>query len=185
MPLSRPLGPDDNRAPAQRRADALMEMASQTLARVNLPTVGGHRPNINVTISLESLQKQSDTPGAELDRGADLGRSRPRRLGRDATIRRIVLGPDSEILDVGRTKRVVTPAQRVALATRDKGCTWAGCTRPPWWCDAHHAIPWINGGATNLTNLRLLCCTHHRKTHDTHISRKANAPNSAKPGLAP
>jgi len=173
MPLSKPLGPEDGRSPAQRRADALTEMASRTLANGDLPTVGGHRPAINVTVSIDSLPKLPGTPGAELDWGGDITAESARRLGCDATIRRIVLGPGSEVLNVGRAKRLVTPAQRVALAVRDKGCSWPGCTKPPWWCDAHHVTHWADGGQTDLTNLRLLCRTHHRKTHETASNSQA------------
>lgn len=167
MPISRPLSPDDSRTAAQRRADALVEIANQTLAHGELPTVAGHRPAINVSIGIESLQKLPGTPGAELDWAGQITAEAARRLGCDATIRRVVLGPDSQPLNVGRAKRLVTPAQRIALATRDKGCTWSGCDRPPWWCDAHHKISWADGGPTDLDNLRLLCRTHHRRTHDT------------------
>ncbi|MGH3804626.1 MAG: DUF222 domain-containing protein, partial [Pseudonocardiaceae bacterium] len=140
MPLSRPLGPDDTRTPAQRRADALVEIADHTLRTGELPVVGGHRPAINVTLSLESLRKEPGTPSGELDWGGDVTAEIARRLSCDAAVRRIVLGPDSRPLDVGRTKRVVTPAQRAALAARDRGCTWPGCTRPHWWTDAHHIV---------------------------------------------
>ncbi len=183
LPLSRPLGPDDNRAPAQRRADALVEIAEQTLRNGELPTVGGHRPAINVTISVESLQKRPGSRGAELDWAGDITAETARRLGCDATIRRIVLGPDSQPLDVGRARRLVTPAQRAALAVRDGGCTWFShyntrCTRPSWWCDAHHILPWADGGTTDLDNLRLLCRTHHRRTHENngHDNRAGPGP---------
>ncbi len=166
MPLSRPLSPDDSRGPAQRRADALVEIANQTLTCGKIPTVSGHRPAINVTIGLESLRKEPRTPGGELDWAGDVTAETARRLGCDATVRRIVLGPAGRPLDVGRAKRLVSLAQRAALAVRDAGCTWPGCSRPPWWCDAHHIISWADGGATDLGNLKLLCRTHHRQTHD-------------------
>jgi len=183
MPLSRPLCPDDTRTPAQRRADALVEMADHTLATGDLPTVASYRPTINVTISLESLRKEPGTPGGELDWAGDITAETARRIGCDATVRRIILGPDSQPLDVGRTKRLVTTAQRTALAVRDRGCTWSGCTRPPWHCDAHHVTAWIDGGDTNLDNLRLLCRTHHRRTHESENSNRNTLPTPE--GLGP
>ena len=51
---------------------------------------------------------------------------------------------------------------RRALAARDKGCSFPGCTIPPSWCEAHHVIPWRDGGPTSLTNLTLVCGHHHR-----------------------
>jgi hypothetical protein len=123
MPLAAPLGSDDTRVPAQRRADALTEMAQQVLATGHLPTVSSHRPSINVTISLPSLRKEPGTPGAELDWAGPITAETAGRLACDSAVTRIILGPDSQPLDVGRTKRLVTPAQRKALAVRDNGCT--------------------------------------------------------------
>ena len=56
----------------------------------------------------------------------------------DASIIPAVLGTKSELLDLGRTSRLVTPKLLQALYLRDRGCTFPGCSRPPAWCDAHH-----------------------------------------------
>ena len=77
-----------------------------------------------------------------------------------------MLGPDSEVLDVGRASRVATGAQRRALFIRDGGCAFPGCDRPPGWCEAHHVVHWIDGGATDLDNLLLLCSHHHHLCHE-------------------
>jgi hypothetical protein len=68
-------------------------------------------------------------------------------------------------LDVGRTHRLVTPTQRTALNARDQGCAFPNCPHPPPWADAHHVHHWLDGGATNLANLVLLCRRHHRMIH--------------------
>jgi hypothetical protein len=78
----------------------------------------------------------------------------------------ILGGAPSQPLDVGRTSRVVQPAQRVALAVRDGGCVFPDCARPLAWCDAHHLQHWLDGGPTDLTNLALLCRAHHRAVHE-------------------
>ncbi|MHB8188741.1 MAG: HNH endonuclease signature motif containing protein, partial [Dermatophilaceae bacterium] len=83
-----------------------------------------------------------------------------RKLACDAAIIPMVLGSQGQPLDVGRTKRLVTPALLAALWARDKGCTFPGCGRPPQWCDAHHVRHWVDGGATSLLNLTLLCAYH-------------------------
>ena len=103
--------------------------------------------------------------GATLSSGAPIGPETARRLACDATIIPMVLGAHSEILDVGRTKRLVTPAQRRALEFRDRGCVFAGCQAPNWWCDAHHLLEWALDGPTDLDNLGLLCERHHTKIH--------------------
>jgi hypothetical protein len=75
-------------------------------------------------------------------------------------------GAPSQPLDVGRTTRVVSPAQRTALAVRDGGCVFPGCDRPLAWCEAHHLVHWLDGGPTDLDNLVLLCRAHHRAVHE-------------------
>jgi Domain of unknown function (DUF222)/HNH endonuclease len=78
----------------------------------------------------------------------------------------ILGGAPSQPLDVGRTSRVVTPAQRSALAVRDGGCAFPDCDRPLAWCEGHHLIHWLDGGPTDLANLALLCRSHHRAVHE-------------------
>ena len=75
-------------------------------------------------------------------------------------------GAPTQPLEVGRTTRVVTAAQRAALVVRDGGCAFPGCDRPPPWCDAHHLRHWLHGGPTDLANLVLLCRAHHRAVHE-------------------
>lgn len=90
-----------------------------------------------------------------------------RRLACEGEVIPVVLGSDSQILDVGREFRLATPGQIKALRYRDEGCTFPGCTVPPEWCIAHHVIWWSHGGATDLDNLALLCERHHTHVH-TH-----------------
>ena len=66
-------------------------------------------------------------------------------------------------LAVGRTARTATPAQRRALAARDKGCIIPGCGIPAEACQTHHVQDWAAGGNTDLPNLALLCWAHHRQ----------------------
>ncbi|HEV3497043.1 MAG TPA: HNH endonuclease signature motif containing protein, partial [Actinomycetes bacterium] len=73
----------------------------------------------------------------------------------------ILGGAPAQPLDVGRTSRVVQPAQRTALAVRDGGCVFPDCARPLAWCEAHHLWHWVDGGPTDLANLVLLCRAHH------------------------
>jgi Domain of unknown function (DUF222)/HNH endonuclease len=75
-------------------------------------------------------------------------------------------GAPTQPLEVGRTSRVVTAAQRAALVVRDGGCAVPGCDRPPAWCEAHHLVHWLHGGPTDLQNLALVCRAHHRAVHE-------------------
>jgi hypothetical protein len=75
-------------------------------------------------------------------------------------------GAPSQPLDLGRSTRVVHPSQRAALAVRDGGCVFPGCDRPLAWCEAHHLWHWVDGGPTDLSNLAMVCRTHHRRVHE-------------------
>jgi hypothetical protein len=44
-------------------------------------------------------------------------------------------------IDLGRTRRLYTPAQRKALLVRDRTCRGEGCDVPGTWCEAHHLHP--------------------------------------------
>src|SRR5215218_5042215 len=78
----------------------------------------------------------------------------------------ILGGAPSQPLDVGRTSRVVSPAQRTALAVRDGGCVFPDCDRPLAWCEGHHLRHWLDGGPTDLANLALLGRAHHRAVYE-------------------
>ncbi|MGZ0147824.1 DUF222 domain-containing protein [Kribbella sp. WER1] len=95
--------------------------------------------------------------------GDDLSAATVRRLACDAGIIPLVLGSNSEPLDVGRRERLVTRPIRHALNARDRGCVV--CAAPPVMCDAHHLTSWLDGGPTTLTNLALLCRRHHVDLH--------------------
>ena len=160
-------GMPDLRQTSARYADAFVQLCQ--LATPQLPQVRGERPNVAVTMSLESLQAK--TTGATgcapemLDTGIPLSIEATRRLLCDATVIPIVLGGHGEPLDVGRATRTISTALRRALVARDQGCAFPGCDRPASWCDAHHCKHWADGGDTAICNLCLLCAHHHDVVH--------------------
>ena len=113
-------------------------------------------------VKLDYHQLHQQAAGAGLvAEGEQLSAGELRRVCCDAGLVPVVLGTASEVLDVGRTARLVTSAIRTALVQRDGGCTFPGCDARPTVCEAHHVVPWWAGGATALTNLTLLCHHHH------------------------
>ena len=118
-----------------------------------------------VTIDYRWLRDELGHAGL-LDTGADLSPAAARRLACDADILPAVLGGESELLDVGRSKRLFTGPLRWAVQHRDRHCLHPGCFRPPRWCDVHHVVPWHQGGSTSLANAALLCGVHHRLYDD-------------------
>ena len=107
--------------------------------------------------------------------GDTLSAARARWVACDATITRIVLGPDGVPLEHGRTLRLFPAHVRRAAEVRDGGCVFAGCGAPTYWCDVHHLIAWLDGGDTSLENCGLLCERHHTKVHHGfRIEREAD-----------
>ena len=123
----------------------------------------GAKANITVTIDLQDLKSAAADAIGDLVYGDGLSAATIRRLACDAKVIPLVLGSKSEPLDVGRAERLVTGAMRRALNARDKGCVVCGA--PPVQCDAHHLQSWIDGGATAVHNLCLLCRRHHVDLH--------------------
>jgi hypothetical protein len=156
----------DPRPRGKRQADALVDALDIALASGDLPTRGGVKPHITVTISLEDLIAAGKHATGDLTYGDGLSASAIRRLACDGGVIPVVLGSDSEPLDVGREKRYVTGGLRNALNQRDKGCVI--CHAPPIYCDAHHLTSWADGGVTSLANLVLLCRVDHTSLHDGH-----------------
>ena len=163
----------DLRSPGQRRSDALMTVLRRGMASAEgVPTTANAR--LMVTVSHDQLVGQVCGLGRTLT-GDQLTPATLRRLACDAEILPAVLGTDGQLLDLGRTTRLATPAQRQALWHRDGGCTYPGCSIPPTWCDAHHVVHWCHGGPTDLTNLALLCGRHHTLVHDRGLTATVTA----------
>ncbi|TDW17356.1 HNH endonuclease signature motif containing protein [Kribbella kalugense] len=126
----------------------------------------GPKPHISITIDYNDLAAATAHATGALVFGDNLSAATIRRLACDAEVLPIVLGSKSQPLDVGTTQRLVTRPMRRALNARDKGCVI--CNAPPIHCDAHHVVPWLDGGITAVSNLALLCKRDHRDLHSGH-----------------
>src|SRR5664280_480756 len=115
-PLAAPGGADDDRTPAQRRADALVELARRALDSAELPATAGQRPHLQIRVDLATLLARTGT--ATLDWAGPLTAGAALRLACDATISPVLTAGPSEVLDLGRSVRLVSPAQRRALRPR-------------------------------------------------------------------
>ena len=153
----------DLRSSDQRRGDALIEICRRAAAPA-APPRHATKAALYVTVDLHDLQNRCGAGTAMLT-GQLLAPETIRRIACDATIIPVVLGADSEVLDVGRARRLFTPGILRAMWLRDKGCTIPGCGAPPFWADAHHLVHWVDGGPTALTNGALLCGRHHTIAH--------------------
>ncbi len=152
------MGVDTTRA--QALADALGLVLAHHASCDGGPVRGGDHTRVLVTLTLDQLLSGVGV-GTFVEGEEKLSAGLARRLACTAGIIPVVLDGDSIPLDLGRTQRLFTPAQRVALALRDGGCAFPGCDRPPADCEAHHITPWHNGGLTDLSQGVLLCPHHH------------------------
>lgn len=161
-----------DRLPYPRRlGEAFVRLLESTDPK-RLPLHGGDATTVIVTISLDQLREElatagiiaSHVPGDDDDQLVTAAEAR--RLACTANIVPAVLGGGSEILDLGRTRRLFSPAQRKALLLRDKVCRGEHCTIPGTWCEAHHWLDWASGGNTDLDDGVLLCQHHHHRIHD-------------------
>ncbi len=155
-----PLEPD-TRTVGQIRADALVSLARHGMA-CDEPTSGVSTTMV-VRMGLEELMTGVGV-GESDNLNAPVSAATLRTMAADAEIIPMVLGSESEVLDMGRKRRLFTRSQRLALVERDGGC--AMCHAPPSYCEAHHIRWWDrHQGSTDLDNGVLLCTGCHHRVH--------------------
>jgi len=152
-------GPDP-RHHGQRLHDALHDLAGVAVRRTELAESGAPA---QVIITITADQLTTRTGLAETSFGQQLSVGQALRLADEAAISLLLRDATGAVLAHGRTKRIATRAQSLALIARDKGCSFPGCDKPPEWCQRHHIIAWADGGPTDLKNLTLVCGHHHRE----------------------
>ncbi len=69
-------------------------------------------------------------------------------------------------LNLGRTTRLASSAQRRALRAMYATCAVPGCGTRFERCKIHHVVWWRHGGNTDLANLLPVCVHHHTMIHD-------------------
>ncbi len=185
----------DERTHEQRMGAALGQMARIVLDQgLAAGSSGGFRPHLSVHVSLETLVAQVEAlastqraghgargaaaypsipPGWEaavLADGTPIPASVLARLACDSEVSRVVFGPDSQVLDVGRAERLYTRALRRAVIARDRHCSYPGCFQPPTLSEVHHVRHWAaHGGETSVANGVLLCWHHHDVVHSRFL----------------
>jgi hypothetical protein len=151
-----PLVHELERTPAQRRADALVEMAT----RARTAPRDGRRPEplFSVLVGLPAF-----TQLCELANGTVLTPSVLVPWLTKAWVERVVFESPSRVLDVGVQRRLFTGATRRAVELRDRVCFHPTCDEPVEQID--HIQPWAWGGPTTQDNGRGACGFHNRDRH--------------------
>ncbi|HEX8868255.1 MAG TPA: DUF222 domain-containing protein, partial [Lentzea sp.] len=164
-----PEGPDQ-RPRDLREGEALAELVDLMVRADQLPEHGGEPVTLTLTMSYDNLAAQVGQ--ALLDNGERVPASQVRQLACNAGIIPLVLGGQSQPMDIGRKTRSFPAGIRRVLVARDRGCAFPGCGRPPRHCDAHHIHYWADGGDTSVDNAVLLCRHHHTLIHQSEWTVK-------------
>jgi hypothetical protein len=160
------------RTPAQRRHDALIEMARRSAAYTGVSPAPRGRVVVNLFMDYETfcaeLARHDGRPYAypqdrtcELDDGTVITPSEALGFALGGEVRRIVIGADGHVLDYGRSRRLFTPALADAIRARDRRCRHPGCLLPAAKCETDHRIEWQHGGTTDEDNGESLCRFHN------------------------
>lgn len=148
------------RTAAQRRADALVEMARRSAIA---PADGrAPMPLFVVHIGYESSARRM----LELANGTVVAPGQLLPYLSEAEFERVVWGPEDRILTLSKRARFFTGGLRQAVKHRDRRCTAPGCRVPAEDCDIDHVEPWAHGGETTQDNARCRCGHHNRHRVD-------------------
>ena len=139
-----PAGTLDERTYGQRQHDALEDLCDRQLRAGDIPDAGGIPATVIVTIDADDLI-ETVGHGRTAD-GTLLPTAKILQLANNADIIPAVLTASGEVLDLGRTRRIASRNQTLALIARDAGCSFPGCAHPPQFCERHHILEWVNGG---------------------------------------
>lgn len=146
---------DLHRSPAQRRADALVEMARRAHAMpagARLP-----EPLFSVVVDYETFRTI-----CELANGTIVAPGRFADWLDDAWVERVVFAGPSRPIDVGVRRRLFSGGTRRAVQLRDRACFNEFCDTEADECQVDHVQPWSDGGRTTVANGRLACGWHNR-----------------------
>jgi len=155
----KPVEIPDERHYGQRMHDGLEDVCGRLLQLADRPATGGTPASVIVTIGVEDLLAKAGI--AETTDGSQLSADQLLRIADQAEIWPTIIDRNGVPLALGRTRRIATRGQTMALIAREGGCSFPGCDHSPQWCDRHHILDWIDGGPTDLDNLTLLCRYQH------------------------
>ena len=156
----------DPRTKGQRRYDQYMAILRQY--EEGQQAANGGAASVVVSITLDDLAGADANTLFQTNVGVELDAFDLVRLGMDGTSDFLLTvdGLSGVPLHLGRSRRLASVGQRIAMFAVQGVCSWAGCTTSMSECEAHHIISWLRYGATDIENLTGLCPTHHRCNND-------------------
>ncbi|HXS86486.1 MAG TPA: HNH endonuclease signature motif containing protein [Mycobacterium sp.] len=161
----------DTRSAAQRTHDALLAAGRALLASGDLGQHNGLPTSIIATTTLQELEAGA---GRGLTSGGILlPMSDVIRLGSHAHHYLAIFDKgNGKALALYHTKRLASPAQRIVLHARDRGCTFPGCTLPAYLCEVHHCNRYADNPVTDVNDLTLGCGPNHKQAEQGWTARR-------------
>jgi hypothetical protein len=160
---------NDTRTPAQRNHDALLTLARAALSSGELGQHNGLPASIVVTTTLKELEAGA---GKALTGGGTLlPMSDVIRLASHAH-HYLAIFNKGKALALYHTKRLASPAQRIVLYAKDRGCSFPNCDVPGYLTEVHHVRPWAKTHTTDINDLTLACGPNHKLAEQGWTTRK-------------
>jgi Domain of unknown function (DUF222) len=159
----------DTRNTGQRHHDALLALARAALASGELGQHNGLPASIVVTTTLKELEAGC---GKALTAGGSLlPMSDVIRLAGHAH-HYLAIFDKGKALALYHTKRLASPAQRIVLYAKDRGCSFPGCPVPANLCETHHCNRYATNPVTDINDLALACGPNHKLAEQGWTTRK-------------
>ncbi|MGC5617086.1 DUF222 domain-containing protein [Georgenia sp. Z1491] len=167
--------PDSDRAALRRPGGPREPGTSPTLVDLSDEAqnwLDGWTPGDDHVISTAiDHQVMTGATPATLDDGTPIPPAMLARLACDSALSRVIFGPDSTVLDVGREQRIFPANMTRAIHARDHHCQFPACGEPPGFGEIHHSLQWArDNGPTSVEHGILLCWHHHDLVHARSIS---------------
>ncbi|MEV0295981.1 DUF222 domain-containing protein [Nocardia sp. NPDC050710] len=154
----------DARTSAQRTHDALLALLQPGVAPDALGRHRGLPVSTILTMSVTEVEKAAGV--ATTATGGTVPLPEALKLAERSQPFLMVFNHDGVPLHLGKTKRLATAEQRMALIAAVRGCSRPGCDAPASLCAIHHVTEWGKGGPTDIGNETLACDRCHAMVHD-------------------
>src|SRR5271156_6248066 len=158
----------DGRSAAQRNHDALNAAGRALLASGCLGQHNGLPASIIVTTTLKDLE--AGCGKALTGGGSLLPMSDVIRMASHAH-HYLAIFDKGRALALYHRRRLASPAQRIVLYAKDRGCSHPGCDVPGYLTEVHHVTPWSQCRETHIDELTLCCGPHHQLAEQGWITR--------------
>ncbi len=162
----------DTRSQAQRNHDGLLAGLRGLLASGELGQHNGLPVSIVVTTTLKDLEAAT---GKGLTGGGTLVPMSDVIRWASHAHHYLAIFDRGKALALYHTKRIASPAQRIMLYGKDRGCTKPGCDAPAYHSQVHHVQGWKATHRTDIDQLTLACGSDNRLVEQDGFTTRKNA----------